>query len=334
MPTVFITSGTTYVIPNDYFSLVSIECIGAGSKDAGSFGGAGGAYAKITSLALTPGQSITIQIGASAAATPTTNTWFNGANLAASSVGAQGGNGYTGGSVASSVGTVKFAGGNTGSFGTGGGGAAGPLGAGGASAANAGGAGGNGGGSAGSNNNGGNNFGGTGGGAGGTTGSPGTDGGGGGGGTAGVGGDGGNGTEWDATHGSGGGGGGGTSGGGNGGLYGGGGGNGAGRVAGPGLIVFTYIAAFVPSAKASLTAGIIAAAAIASPWDYTFLGGAQPYAPKKNAPSLIESVVNDPPFQHPGRTAQQNRVITQQWQPPEWPYAFMGNAQPLSLIHI
>lgn len=97
---------------------------------------------------------------------------------------------------------------------------------------------------------------------------------------------------------------------------------------GPGVIIFTYIAAFVPSAKAALTAGVIAAAALASQWDYVFIGGPQPYAAKQNAPSLIESVVNDPPFQHPGRTVQQNRVIAQQWQPPEWPYAFMGNAQP------
>ncbi len=58
------------------------------------------------------------------------------------------------------------------------------------------------------------------------------------------------------------------------------------------------------------------------------MGGAQPYAPKQNAPSIIEAVANNPPFTHPGRTVTHNRVIAQQWQPPEWPYAFMGGAQP------
>jgi len=84
--------------------------------------------------------------------------------------------------------------------------------------------------------------------------------------------------------------------------------------------------AFVPLPSKVVLAAIVAASSVG--WPYTFMGGGQPYAPKKSAPSLIESVTNDPPFQHPGRTVQQNRIIAQQWQPPEWPYAFMGNAQP------
>lgn len=363
MPTVFITSGTSYVIPTDYFSLVSIECIGAGgTAGGGGAGGGGGAYSKVTSASLTPGASVTIKVGVGGAGAAGANdTWFNGASLAGSTCGAQGAVSSTGGSSASGVGSTKYSGGNGGGNfggygGGGGGGSGGPNGAGAIGGANepvstgngAGGGGGAGGGSAGqvgqvaAGGNGGARFGGGGGGAGSAgvgSGSPGTTGGGGGGAygtgpaSGGTGGSGGSGTEWDATHGAGGGGGGGAGNfqSGSGGSYGGGAGGSVYAnlgAAGAGLIVFTYIAEFVPSAKTSLAASIIAAAAIASPWNYTFLGGAQPYAPKKSAPSLIESVVNDPPFQHPGRTAQQNRVIAQQWQPPEWPYAFMGNAQP------
>lgn len=359
MPTVFITSGTSYVIPSDYASLVSIECIGAGSLGSLTYGGGGGAYAKITSLALTPGQSITIQVGTGTTSTVTNNnTWFNGASLAASSVGAQGGGQPTGGAASSSVGTTKYSGGTGATTGANaypsGGGSAGPNGNGGnagtAASARAGGGGGGGGGSVGGNGvasgdggAGGNNYLGAGGGAGGASptfnGSAGTAGGGGGGAggvsiTGGNGGAGGAGTEYDPTHGSGGGGGGGagTSGsrnGAGGGLYGGGGGGGsaASGVGGAGLIIFTYVESVIPKTT-GVVAAVLLAAAVAPPWPYAFMGGGQPYAPKKNAPSLIESVTDNPPFRHPGRTVQQTAIAVQQWQPPEWPYAFMGNAQP------
>lgn len=359
MPTVFITSGTSFQIPADFGTLVSIECVGAGSPQSSTrAGGGGGAYASITSLSLTPGQIVTIQVGTGTTRTGSNNdTWFNGASLAASSVGAAGAAAETGGTAASSVGTITRSGGNGIAGGTNaggaGGGAAGPngagaaggtsttLGSGGGGGANGGSVGGAGG--VGSGGAGGNNRLGSGGGAGGATGGgAGTNGAGGGGnGSSGAGGGaGGNGTEYDATHGCGGGGGGAahstTAGliGGAGGLYGGGAGGSRNTttidaLGGQGLIVFTYeIAPYIPVRNATIVIGLAVAAAAAAPWPYAFFGGQQPYAAKKNAPSLIESVVNDPPFQYPGRTVQQTAIAVQQWQPTDWPYAFMGNAQP------
>lgn len=250
---VYLTNGTSWTVPSDWNSSNnSIEVIGGGaggvsggSNDPGP-GGGGGAYSKITNLALTPGANISYSIGAGGATDQSGgDTYFNGANCAASSVCAKGGAvgagintpGGVGGAAASGVGTVKYSGGNGGDASagithnaTGGGGAGGPNGNGanggdasGNGAAGSTGGGGGGGGSDGSSNNGddggagGDNYAATGGGAGGTVGSPGgvdgTAGGGGGGAygdnfnTGGDGaGDGGHGTEWDAYHGSGGGG--------------------------------------------------------------------------------------------------------------------------------
>lgn len=204
--TVVLTSGTSWTVPSDWNSANNtIETIGAGggsgsgyasggssSRNAGG-GGGGGAYSKTTNLTLTPGASVSYQVGTSVANANGGDTWFNGASLAASSVGAKGGGGGANGSVsgsgaggaggasASGIGTVKYSGGaggtptqNDGSGGGGGGGAGGPSGAGGAaagnSAANGGGGGGANGGSSGTGSTGGNGRLGTGGGA---TGNPG-----------------------------------------------------------------------------------------------------------------------------------------------------------------
>jgi hypothetical protein len=147
---IIIVSGTTWMVPADWNSTDnSIETIGggggggtsSGGNDAG--GGGGGAYSKIYNLALTPGATITIQVGAGGSANGEGgDTWFNGASLAACSVGAKGGadasgiTGGAGGDQASGIGTTRFSGGNGGSSsnsqngGAGGGGAAGPNGAG------------------------------------------------------------------------------------------------------------------------------------------------------------------------------------------------------------
>lgn len=233
MTLIFLASGASWTVPADWNNLSNtIECIGAsglGGPNARG-GGGGGAYSKISNLSLTPGSSITIQVGAAGSDYTdnlqpiTRNTYFNGANLAASSVGAQGGKnpnittGGTGGASGSGIGTTKHSGGNggnaSGNVGGGGGGAAGPNGAGANGSGQTGGAGGNG-------------SGGAGGAAGANAG--------------------GNGTEFDATHGSGGGGGGGNNGaaGGAGGNYGaanGGSGLGISGVPGTdGLIVINYV---------------------------------------------------------------------------------------------
>lgn len=291
-PTVIFLTNTaasqTWTVPSDWNDTNnSIECIGGGGGGLGgafayNAGSGGGGYSKTTNLALSLGASIAYQVGAGGtphASTPTVggDSWFNGASLGASSVGAKGGGAASGttaglgGASSGGVGSTKNSGGSGGGGANkvgGGGGAGGPNGVGAAggvsgnSGTGGGGGGGNGGGTAGANEagsnvggNGGNNSGGAGHGTGSAVNVDGTAGsaGGGGGGAGGNkdGGVGGNGTEWDATHGSGGGGGGGSSdagtvaGKGAGGLYGGGAGakgvGGANPSAGAqGIIVITY----------------------------------------------------------------------------------------------
>jgi alpha-tubulin suppressor-like RCC1 family protein len=288
-----VTQGT-FTVPSDFGSLAYVGAIGGGggarvtSSIEDAAGGGGGAYAQTTGLSLTPNQTIYYRVGAGgtggAPASAGVSSWINiSANSAPTST-AQGclaaaGNqgaliapfgfsaaGGDGGSVASSIGTLEYAGGNGGDAatganggGSGGGGAAGPNGAGGIGGQGGdnsnmgGGGGGSNGGSAGTNaiaspatpGTGGNGLGGIGGGAAANTsvaagsGTAGTGGGGGGGHTNSTavapGGNGGTGSVWTfegLSYGPGGGGGGGgdatgTVGrGGTGGLYGGGGGGG------------------------------------------------------------------------------------------------------------
>lgn len=140
MPTIYITSGTSWTAPSDFTANNKIECYGAGAAGQAGTGGGGGSYAKVLNLTgITPGSSIPIHIGSAGA----TNTYFNASSLANAvsngtsvSCGAQGASGATGGAASSSCGTTKFNGGNGsgggGSVGSGGGGAcAGPNGAGG-----------------------------------------------------------------------------------------------------------------------------------------------------------------------------------------------------------
>jgi len=260
--TIFITSGTTFSAPADWPGTAdSVECIGGGGGGTGGGadqiegGGGGGAYSKATNVSVANGATLQVGGGGSGGASGSTlnsgssgtDTWFNGASLAASSCGAKAGVGGTngvggaGGASASGVGSTKNSGGSGGAGsstagGEGGGGAGGPNGIGAAGGGSnsglgvgGGGGGGNGGGTGGSNNasggqggNGGNNSSGSGSGVGATTsGTPGGAGtaGGGGGGGAGVGlgtssngGAGGPGTEFNSSYGSGGGGGGGGGG--------------------------------------------------------------------------------------------------------------------------
>lgn len=232
--TVFITTvGTsTYTIPADFISLVSIEVIAAGQKGdnasgvSNGGGNAGGCYAAITSLSgLTAGGSLYCRVGTPSSA----DTWVNKTSSTAPASTTDGVLAKTGTSTASCVGNVKFgggagSGGGTGTTGGGGGGAGGPNGAG------LNGANGNSGGAGGAGNNGQ-----AGGGAGGTSGSAGNAG-----------------TYWTATAGGtagpgGGGAGGNGAVGGAGGSYGAGGGGGsktgstAGGAGAQGIIIFTYM---------------------------------------------------------------------------------------------
>ncbi|MFA5951989.1 MAG: tail fiber domain-containing protein [Hyphomicrobium sp.] len=162
--TVYLTSGTSWVVPSDWNNANnSIEMIGGGGGGGGSAsspagGGGGGAYSKSTNLTLTPGNSIAYQIGSAGTGGTSGNngtaggdTWFDGSGTTCSgqTVCAKGGAGgksnsfsngvAAGGAAASGIGSTKYSGGNGGyhtgpvgnTNGMGGGGAGGPNGNGG-----------------------------------------------------------------------------------------------------------------------------------------------------------------------------------------------------------
>lgn len=238
-----------------------IECIGGGEGGSGnSFSaGHGGSYSASADLSFTPGTWVPFFVAATKAGSTGTisggggQTWFNGANLAASSVGAQG---TLSDNTVNGVGTTKFNGGVTGgdsaNGGAGAGGAAGPGGTGAAGGNNGATSGGGGGGAAGGGV-GGNASGAVGGTAGTASGGAGAGGVGANNGSSGSAGA--NGTDMGGgLAGSGGGGGGGDASaghtGGNGGLYGGGGGaagSGTGGNGAQGVIVLTWTPAVSPN---------------------------------------------------------------------------------------
>ena len=226
MPMVFITSGTSFVVPVDCNKFDWIDCIGEGGGCGNSSslpGGAGGAWSRVNNLTVTPGSTVYCQIGTGASiGVAGKDTWINKTSNSAPTSTADGclakGGGTTtggpsvGGAAASGVGDSKYSGGDSSSAPSrgGGGGAAGP----------------NGNGNNGSSTDGGSADAGLGG-AGGISSSSTPPG---------------NGTEYDATHGSGGGGYGKNFGGSSGGKYGGGAGgdNRGGQISGGGLIAYSY----------------------------------------------------------------------------------------------
>lgn len=133
---VYLTSGTTWTVASDWVTSGSlVETIGAGGTGGTNSGGGGGAYASQPNISLTPGASVTYQIGNAGSDTVFNSTATTCAGSPTPSVCADGGvtgSGSTngaGGITANSVGTTKYAGGNA--VDGGGGGAAGPNGAGG-----------------------------------------------------------------------------------------------------------------------------------------------------------------------------------------------------------
>jgi hypothetical protein len=144
----YITAGTTsFVVPADWSSTNTIECVGAGGNGSNGTkgsnsgaGGGGGAYAAVSNLVLSGTKTVAVAVGGSEG-----DTYFNGAASSTASLSCAAGKNASattagaGGSTANSTGTTRFAGGaggaglNANSIGGGaGGGAAGPLGAGGA----------------------------------------------------------------------------------------------------------------------------------------------------------------------------------------------------------
>lgn len=141
---IFITAGSSWTVPDDWNAKANtIECIGAGGggypQGAQAWGGGGGAYSRISNIALTPGQIISYNVGAGGPANSSTidggDTWFNGTGLSSASVSAEGGyTGFYGGAgwFSYSIGEFGFdggAGGSTTSV-SGGGGAGGKSGVG------------------------------------------------------------------------------------------------------------------------------------------------------------------------------------------------------------
>ena len=140
MAQIILTTGSSWTVPADWNNAANtIECIGGGQSGwiaTNTNGGAGGDYAKIVNLALTPGANVTYHLGvggsATANATPNAggDTWFN----STSTVLARGGGSATSASVGS---TVNAGGGNPTGTASGGGGAGGPNGPGNASTSGA-----------------------------------------------------------------------------------------------------------------------------------------------------------------------------------------------------
>lgn len=114
----FITSGTSWSVPGNCNGIAArsgefIDTIGAGGSGGRAFGGnanggCGGAWSRLTTLALTPGGSVSVGVGTGGAANSATSgnlagsvggdTWFNNAVFASASVGAKGGGGGSVGS--------------------------------------------------------------------------------------------------------------------------------------------------------------------------------------------------------------------------------------------
>lgn len=129
---ILISSGSSWTVPSDYGTPSTVDCFGCGAQGspgivfgsgAPGFGGGGGAFARKSNLALSPGANIPVQIGGVSSASR--QTWF----FSSTSVLADGGNGLLGGQSSNCVGDLVYSGGEGVSQG-GGGGAAGPNGAG------------------------------------------------------------------------------------------------------------------------------------------------------------------------------------------------------------
>lgn len=154
----YTTPGVYYWTVPDGVTSVCVVCVGSGATPAAADGGggAGGGLAYRNNIAVTPGESIYVSVGAAAADTGGDNSWFGNADKflayvvaggAGNSTGGSGGLGtvWLGGGTSDGQTAYKGGDGGTYNFSGGGGGAGGYSGAGGAGAGNANGSGGAGG---------------------------------------------------------------------------------------------------------------------------------------------------------------------------------------------
>lgn len=141
------TGAGTFLVPADFQSFVSVEAIGGGGTQGIYWAGGGGAYAKSTSMSLTAGQLVYMNVGVAGSGTSNGgDSWVNSVSNAPPTTSSQGvlakgalyvaslSPSFNGGDSTSCVGDVKYSGGGggaqtsiNGEYG-GGGGAAGPLG--------------------------------------------------------------------------------------------------------------------------------------------------------------------------------------------------------------
>ena len=105
---IIITSGTTYAVPIDWNpNGNTVEVIGGGGAGFTAAGG-GGAYSKKNNVALTPGATVSIQIGAggtccSIGQQDATDTWFVSSGTVMAKGGVGGPSGGAGGAAARAV---------------------------------------------------------------------------------------------------------------------------------------------------------------------------------------------------------------------------------------
>ncbi len=100
----YLTSGSSWTVPADWNNANNyIDAIGGGGA-GGTDGGGGGAFARKTNVALTSGSAISYRIGGGTGG----DTWF----YSSSFILAKGASGTIGGSVATSIGDLKYSGGN------------------------------------------------------------------------------------------------------------------------------------------------------------------------------------------------------------------------------
>jgi len=121
MTILYILTGTTFSAPGNWPGSGQVDCIGAGgagqnANNATATGGAGGGGGHSTSPSVVAANGVTIQVGVGGvtAGANGTATWFSGATLAASEVGANpgagaaaAGTGGAGGSTTGATGTTK-----------------------------------------------------------------------------------------------------------------------------------------------------------------------------------------------------------------------------------
>ena len=94
--------------------------------------------------------------------------------------------------------------------------------------------------------------------------------------------------------------------------------------------------AFQHRGKTIVAVSMAAAAWQPPDWQkWIFTGGRQPFAPVNVSPDAEAVPVNDPPYQHRGKTVVTAAMSATAWQPPEWHrWIFIGGGQPFAPLRM